>query len=414
MATEGDAKGDEPDRPASAFGPPVSDSTGSAPESTGPEGEFGPPVGEFGPPVGEFGPPMGEFGPPVGEFGPPVGEYGPPMGEFGRPMAESGPSAAEFGPPVGEFGPPATESGPSAAELRHSTTEPGQPGAEFGPPTAEFGAPVSESGAAEHPELIWRPADDTPAPPPQYRAPDSSGYPTPSQDQPDETERERWWQQSTDSGGVPVPPPPASPQSRLSWSEDPIAQRLAPGFQKPPPGQPGSKKRTWLIVLGTAAALAVIVGLAFTIVAVTRSGGGTETTAALVPTSTKAELSCPPIKDGKVTQSNGPGDTASGPGAILGFQYAFYVQRSGEQARKFVASDTVNVSTADIIQKAIDEQIPVGTTHCLRIVETAPETYDVDLTEHRPDGATRVYLQTVNTANRDGKELVYSIKNRGE
>ncbi|WP_239003970.1 hypothetical protein [Nocardia panacis] len=348
MASQDDAKDNDPDRLASAFGPPVSDSAGA------PGREFAGPESEFGPPMGEFGPAVSEFGPPVSEFGPPVSGFGPPVGEFRAPPAESGP-------------------------------------------------PQWSEPAADHPELVWRPAEETSAPQVQYRAPDSQVFPT-SQD------REPPWTPAPDSGAVPIaPPPPKTPE--LPWSQDQIVQRLAPAYQR----KSGTKRRpTGWVVGGVAAALAAIIGLALVIVAVTRSGGGTETTAAAPPTGAKATLSCPAGRDGKLTVGNGAGDTASGPGAILGFQYGFYVTRSGVQARRFVAADNLNVSTAEIIQKAIDEQIPVGTTHCVRIAETAPRTFDVDLTERRPDGSTSVYQQTVLTVNRDGKELVYSIKNRGE
>ncbi|MEV6059898.1 hypothetical protein AB0L62_07820 [Nocardia asteroides] len=40
-----------------------------------------------------------------------------------------------------------------------------------------------------------------------------------------------------------------------------------------------------------------------------------------------------------VVTSFGPGDTTSGPGAILGFKYAYYVHRSAEQARRLLTAD---------------------------------------------------------------------------
>ncbi|MGV9820429.1 hypothetical protein [Nocardia xishanensis] len=352
MGSEGDAKDNEADRPGSQFGPPLN--------------EFGPPTGDFGPPVG------GGFGPPVGEFG---------------------------GPQLGEVGP--------------QWPEP----------------------AGDHPDVGWRPAAESPPvppTPPQYRAPDATVVPDappapPSRPAPeaegdvssDATVRhtvapasatpERWWNSPSESGEVPKPPPSNS-DAGLSWADDPIAKRLAPSAPVASSSSSGRSNTRW-IVLGVAAALAVLIGLVVTIVAV--NGGDDEgATAAPPPVTTSAAGGCPSARDGNMTRGNGPGGTDSGPDAILGFQYAFYVERSGERVRKFVAPDAVNISTGEVIQKAIDELIPKGTTHCLWMFEVAPGTYEVDLREHRPDGSTIVYKQTVITVEKDGKTLVSSIKER--
>ncbi|WP_067544108.1 hypothetical protein [Nocardia crassostreae] len=154
------------------------------------------------------------------------------------------------------------------------------------------------------------------------------------------------------------------------------------------------------------------------IVAVTRGGGDDEQTPAVATTTgksvtttapTAAALSCPTKREGNLTIGNGEGSTGSGADAILGFQHAFYADRSGEKARTFVAPDAANVSPAEVIQQAINDVIPVGTTYCLRIVEVAPAIYDADLTEHRPDCTTTVYRQHITTVNRDGKNLIFAI-----
>jgi hypothetical protein len=160
------------------------------------------------------------------------------------------------------------------------------------------------------------------------------------------------------------------------------------------------------------AAIVVVLALVVTFVAVRRDDNSSPKAEPPAPPSTSAALSCPAGKDGKVTRGNGQGDTSSGPGAILGFQYEFYVDRNGEGARRFVAPDAENVSTAEVIQQAINEQIPAGTTHCLRIAEVAGDTFEVDLTDHRPDGTTNVYRQTVITVVRDGKTVIFAIRER--
>ncbi|MBF6168236.1 hypothetical protein IU486_26305 [Streptomyces gardneri] len=322
------------------------------------------------------------------EFGPSLGEFGPPVSEFGPPVAEFGPPVAEFGPPMG------TDTGPRWQVPQQPT---------------------------DHPELGWRPAGEPETTPPlasQFRAPDATVFaesaaaapePPAARPQPKGGEKQdSWWNQPTAEGGVPKPPPPAD--SGLSWAEDPIAMRLALRVPTTPaPVRSSRHSRRWG-VLGAVAAVVVLIALTVTIIAV--SGDNGDSGAAPGVGGTTAALSCPSNKDGKVTVGNGTGDTSSGPGAILGFQYSFYVERSGERARRFVADDAENVSTADRIQKGIDEYVPVGTTHCLRITELATDTFDVDLTEHRPDGTTTVYRQTVTTVARDGKTVVYAIRDR--
>ncbi|WP_433578065.1 hypothetical protein [Nocardia brasiliensis] len=322
-------------------------------------------------------------------------------------------SASDFGPPVGEFGPPVSEFGP--------------PVAEFGPPMGDTGPrwPVPEQ-TADHPELVWRPADEwepTTPPAPQYRAPDATTppapgpRPSPPAPQPDreqaaspaaDADKDSWWTRPTDTGSVPKPPPLTSPG--LSWADDPIAQRLAPSTPAvaPPPRRTASHRGR--NALAGLLAVVILIGLTVTVIVVSSNGGDDSP----VPpgSTTAAGLTCPTGKDGKVTVGNGNGDTASGAGAILGFQYAFYVQRSGAQARAFVAPDAENVSSAEIIQGGINAEVPVGTKHCLRITEVASDTFDVDLTQRKPDGTETIYHQTITTAVRDGKVLVYSIKPR--
>ncbi|MFI9406655.1 hypothetical protein [Nocardia sp. NPDC052316] len=322
-------------------------------------------------------------------------------------------SASDFGPPVGEFGPPVSE---------------------FGPPVSEFGPPMGDTGprwqvpeqTADHPELVWRPADTGPPPPPQYRAPDSSAVAEPPPSPPPvpprvppadrenaarsagDPDKDSWWNRPTDTGSVPKPPPLSAPG--LSWADDPIAKRLAPTTPVVPPPTPrGSGSHTGRNVLAGILALVILVGLTVTVIMVSRNSGDSP---APPVASTTPVLSCPTTKDGKVTLGNGSGDTASGAGAILGFQYAFYVERSGERARKFVADDALNVSPAASIQKGIDDEVPIGTRHCMRILELTPGTYEVDLQEFRPDETKRLYKQTITTVERDGRHLLYTIDER--
>ncbi|GAB0104017.1 hypothetical protein JMUB6875_29910 [Nocardia sp. JMUB6875] len=78
-----------------------------------------------------------------------------PESDFGAPLNDFGPSLNDFGAPLNDFGAP----------LKDFGAKPAAPAPGWSP------APGPQS-----PELAWRPADaPIPAPPPQYRAPDSWG-----------------------------------------------------------------------------------------------------------------------------------------------------------------------------------------------------------------------------------------------
>nr|WP_302870778.1 hypothetical protein [Nocardia mangyaensis] len=106
---------------------------------------------------------------------------------------------------------------------------------------------------------------------------------------------------------------------------------------------------------------------------------------------------CPTERTDTVVRSAEPGGTGSGPDAVLAFQHAYYVTRSGEQARAMATPDA-DVSPAAVIQRGIDS-IPVGTTHCVRITTVAADRFTVEVTEFRPAGAPATYTkQSVRTA----------------
>lgn len=103
----------------------------------------------------------------------------------------------------------------------------------------------------------------------------------------------------------------------------------------------------------------------------------------------------------------GAGDQRSGPGAILAFDFAFYVQRDAAAVRA-VAPNAV--AREDVLQRAINTT-PPGTTHCLRIAERGKDQYSVELSLYKPDGTVwKVYSQVVTTAYRDGRFWVGRVR----
>lgn len=116
---------------------------------------------------------------------------------------------------------------------------------------------------------------------------------------------------------------------------------------------------------------------------------------------------CEPVRSPEVVRGNGIGSTGSGADAILAFQHAYYVDRSGAVARAATAPDAW-VSTAQTIDAGI-ATVPVGTHHCVQITPLPDGRFDVVITESRPDHTSRTYRQLVSVGLRDGTTVITRI-----
>lgn len=112
----------------------------------------------------------------------------------------------------------------------------------------------------------------------------------------------------------------------------------------------------------------------------------------------------------------GDGDgnaNSSGTGAILAFNYDYYVNRSGEEAIKHFNPD-VNAYTASTIQAEIDK-VAQGTTHELSITpRVLGEDYDVELILNIPGYDPVSYNQKFSIMERDGEYFIRSFSLSGE
>ncbi|MEU3010073.1 hypothetical protein [Nocardia asteroides] len=160
---------------------------------------------------------------------------------------------------------------------------------------------------------------------------------------------------------------------------------------------PRSHRRRW-IAIATLATLAALAAVA----AVTAPDGiaqSHELTYADIATSS-----------GVVTGS-GPGDISSGPAAILGFHYAYYVQRSADWARQFLTAETV-ATLGDRLRAGIDA-VPADTRHCVTIspLDTFGDAdlWAVTVTEYRPQGEPFAPRQIITTRTVDGATRISSI-----
>ncbi|MFE3105342.1 hypothetical protein [Nocardia tengchongensis] len=132
--------------------------------------------------------------------------------------------------------------------------------------------------------------------------------------------------------------------------------------------------------------------------------------AAASSTSTVSAAECVSQVRGAVVKGADRGGTDSGPGVILAFEAAYYLDRSGTKAREMTTAEAA-LPPAAAIQSGIDS-VPRGTTHCVTITDAGNDSYAVDLTETRPDTGTSIYRQTITTTHRDGRVLITGITPR--
>ncbi|MGF6884045.1 hypothetical protein ABIA39_003714 [Nocardia sp. GAS34] len=122
---------------------------------------------------------------------------------------------------------------------------------------------------------------------------------------------------------------------------------------------------------------------------------------------------CEQRHDADVVSGTDPGGTGSAPDAILAFERAYYVQRSGYAARAVVAPDA-KVPAADQIQRGINKT-PVGTRYCVSITRGSPDgtQWEVRLTEQKPTKDPKTYTQIITTQTVGGRTLIAAIADGG-
>lgn len=107
------------------------------------------------------------------------------------------------------------------------------------------------------------------------------------------------------------------------------------------------------------------------------------------------------------TSSNG--NPTNGTGAIMAFDYAYYVLRDGDAVRKTFNPD-VDAYEGSYIQREIDK-VPQGVKHKLSITpKIIGESYDVVLTLSIPGSDPVSYKQKFSTMEKDGKFYVKTFE----
>ncbi|WP_139347663.1 hypothetical protein [Nocardia donostiensis] len=174
-------------------------------------------------------------------------------------------------------------------------------------------------------------------------------------------------------------------------------------------GRTEQNRRRWAPTLLGMLGAATVFAAAYLQFGDSRDGQTTEVAGVHNPVSTVAALLCAAERVGSSIRGNGAGSDDSGAAVIFAFQHAYYVTRSGEQARAVVAQNAT-VPSAQDIQQGIDT-IPLGTTHCLTITPGAfVGQYTVIVTEYRPGSAPITYNpQLVTTADTGGRTVITGI-----
>jgi len=113
-------------------------------------------------------------------------------------------------------------------------------------------------------------------------------------------------------------------------------------------------------------------------------------------------------KENEEYTGNGDGAPVNGSGAILAYDYDYYTNRDGSEARKHFNPDIDNYD-GDYLQNHIDK-VPSGTEYDLKITpKRIGEEYDVILSLNIPDEETQSWKQKITTMKKDDTFYIKKI-----
>ncbi|WP_330250375.1 hypothetical protein OG874_29590 [Nocardia sp. NBC_00565] len=182
------------------------------------------------------------------------------------------------------------------------------------------------------------------------------------------------------------------------------APRVLPA-PRPPRKRRHPPRPPWLV--GTAALFGTMAAVALVLVYTAAASNTRQATATITDPVLGGGPNCEPMRSEQLVRGNGTGSTKSGPDVILAFQYAYYVTRSGADARTLTSPDA-GVAAVALIDAGI-KSIPPGTQHCVLITPMADGRFDVVITEIRADSTVRTYRQFVSVAPREGIIVITKI-----
>ncbi|WP_189637414.1 MULTISPECIES: hypothetical protein [Rhodococcus] len=210
---------------------------------------------------------------------------------------------------------------------------------------------------------------------------------------------------------TPAPEPAEAPASAPAV---PVTDTAAAA----PAKRDGDRSRTWMLVGGGVAVLAVV-----SAAVVTATVGSTDepqvpplpsssvvASPSTTPSTTATAAApawCAPVTEPDRIVGNGPGGRDSGPAVIQAFEHAYYVQRDGKAVAELM------VLPGNDIQSFIDA-VPAGTEHCVTVLPTEdPNRWSVDvLLKFPPVGDEGIHKQWITTMPADGGVKIANVENR--
>ncbi len=209
-------------------------------------------------------------------------------------------------------------------------------------------------------------------------------------------------------------PAPESAEAPTSAPAVPVTDTAAAA----PAKRDSDRSRTWMLVGGGIAVLAVVSAAVVT----TMTGSTNEPQAPPLPSSSvvaspsttpsttataAAPAWCAAVTEPDRIVGNGPGGRDSGPAVIQAFEHAYYVQRDGQAVAELM------VLPGNDIQSFIDA-VPAGTEHCVTVLPTEdPHRWSVDvLLKFPPVGDEGIHKQWITTMPADGGFKIANVENR--
>lgn len=207
-----------------------------------------------------------------------------------------------------------------------------------------------------------------------------------------------------------------------------IARRPRRNFDDERYDESGGKVKAAAAIKGIIGAVVfvVLLGLAATIflgpadkpttTAQAAVSGARATTSTVVPPLPAHALSgCESFRTPSITISAERGDTASPEGAILGFEYSYYVDRDAAKARSFV-TDNAHVGNASALAEGIGS-LPLDVKYCVHITKADaadPTLWNVTIHQKWPGDATTEKINQVmrTTEVAPGRHRITSIDHR--
>lgn len=223
-------------------------------------------------------------------------------------------------------------------------------------------------------------------------------------------------------------PPPTLPRLKDYGGGGPITRRPRKSYRDERYDDPGSRAKTAAVVKGVVGALAfvVLLGVAANIflgpseepvtaqqALVPATRPGTPTTVPPLPE--HALSGCEAFRSESITISAERGDTATPQGAILGFEYSYYVERDAAKARTYVTDDA-HVGDEAALAAGI-ATFPLGVKYCIHITRgdsADPSVWHVTVHQQWPgESAVEKIHQTMRTAEVvDGRFRITRIEHR--